>query len=443
MTDAIVPIPSATKRNQWFSALKIALMIHLMSSVFWLRANKLFQNDSESLVVGMLAAQKYDLSVSGRGYGLGQLYPVYTTGEYSKYVNETYEAYYHGLLSVPYTFDSYIRQVGLQCWVFYALSAIVPHSLSALRFACCIALAGVISAICLALNRRFGLLFATSFYFVSLNAGWLADFAPNLYWVPASWFLPMLLGLLCVCYPKKRTLLYPLIALALFLKSACGYEYLTSVMLGAVLFPALAWLLSIQSDPAQAKRLFQTTFWITLSCLAGFLAAFFLHALIRGSGDFISGLRDIVQNDAMRRTFGNASAFAAEFTPSLNASISNVLGLYFSPVSNSPTARTMFWLAAIDLSLLSVNGVLRRKLSTADALLLLGGWLVSVSWFILAKAHSYDHTYINPVLWYLGFAQIGVYVAFKQALILIRQLVRYDFLKGLIKRIAEDAYGAL
>ncbi len=443
MTSIAEPLTLKTERKKLRAVLLAVVMIVLMSTVLWMHANRLFQNDSESLVVGMLAAQKYDLDVSSRKYGLGQLYPIGTTGAYSNFVNETYEAYYHGMLNVPYSLDTYNRQIGLQGWVFYALSAVVPHALSALRLACCIALSCVVTGIGFALFRRFGPLFAACFYLVTLNCGWVADFAPNLYWISFSWYLPMFLGLLCVNHPEKRTLFYPMFALAVFLKSACGYEYLTAVMLGAVLFPALEWLFSVRVDKPLSKRWFFTTFWIGVSCLAGFAAAFSIHALIRGSGNWLSGVQDIIRNDALRRTFGNASEFAAEFTPSLNASVLDVLGLYFSPASSSPTAQTMFWLAVADILLLAGNGVLRRKFSWKDLALFLGGWLVSASWLILAKAHSFDHTYINPVLWYLAFAQIAVYIAIKQGLILIRRLLDYHAVDHTVRRIGREVYADL
>ena len=35
-----------------------------------------------------------------------------------------------------------------------------------------------------------------------------------------------------------------------------------------------------------------------------------------------------------------------------------------------------------------------------------------LSWFILAKSHSYVHIHINFVLWYLGFAAAIIYISF-------------------------------
>lgn len=421
----------------------IALMILLMSTVFWLRTNQYYLNDSESLVVGMLAAQKHNVPIAGRSYGLGQLYPVGTMGDYSNFVDETYDAYYHGLRDVPYEHDSYIHQIGLQGWAFYALGAVVPHALSALRLSCCVALAAVISAICIALSRRYGLLFAVCFYVVTLVSSWVTNFAPNLYWIPFTWYLPLLLGITCVNHPTRRALLIPLFAFAVFLKSACGYEFLTAILLGAVLFPAMEWVFSIRSDKGLARRWFFTTLWIGVSCLVGFFAAFSVHALIRGSGNWLGGVQDIIANDAMRRTFADASAYAAEFAPSLNASVLQVLGLYFSPTVKSTTAQTMFWLAISNLLLLSANSVLWRKIPWKDAALLLAGWLVSVSWFIFAKAHSFDHPYMNPVLWYLAFAQISVFILVRQAMLLIRQPRLNRSVKSVLDRIQRDAYAEL
>jgi hypothetical protein len=343
----------------------------------------------------------------------------------------------------PYSFTVYNRQIGLQGWAFYSLSAIVPHALSALRLVCCIALAGVVTAVSIALNRRYGLLFSICFYCVTLVSAWAANFAPNLYWVPFTWFIPLLLGIVCVNHPNRRALLLPLFALSVFIKSACGYEYLTAILLGAILFPTVEWILSIKADKALAKRWFFTVLWIGVSCLIGFFAAFSVHALIRGSGDLLVGIRDIIQNDALRRTFGSAGEFAAEFTPSLNASVVDVLKMYFSPVAKASVGQTLFWLTVFNLLLLGANGVLRRKFPLKDVVLLVGGWLVGASWLILAKAHSFDHTYMNPVLWYLAFVQIAIYIAIRQTLIFIREPHINRYAKPLLARIEGDAYADL
>lgn len=40
--------------------------------------------------------------------------------------------------------------------------------------------------------------------------------------------------------------------------------------------------------------------------------------------------------------------------------------------------------------------------------------LVSASWFILGKGHSYIHTSLNFVMWYFGFVQFCIYIIIKQ-----------------------------
>ena len=37
-------------------------------------------------------------------------------------------------------------------------------------------------------------------------------------------------------------------------------------------------------------------------------------------------------------------------------------------------------------------------------------FLATISWFVLAKAHSYIHTHMNYVLWYFGFVQVCLYI---------------------------------
>ena len=231
-----------------------------------------------------------------------------------------------------------------------------------------------------------------------MSAQWLANFAPNLYWVSFTWFIPMLLGLICVNHPEKRRLLYPLFALAVFFKSACGYEYLTVVMLGAILFPTLEWLLSLRRDKPRTKQWFFTTFWIGVSCLAGFIAAFFAHSLIRGGGNLAVGFSTLSITTRLGEPLA-APQRSPRSSPLLSThQLPMFSGATSAPFRQFPTARSMFWLAASAVGLITLSAILRRRFPAREALLLVGSWIVCASWFILAKAHSYDHTYISFVL---------------------------------------------
>ena len=61
-----------------------------------------------------------------------------------------------------------------------------------------------------------------------------------------------------------------------------------------------------------------------------------------------------------------------------------------------------------------------RKLNPELPVMYLVFFLTSVSWFCLAKAHSYQHTHMNFVLWYFGYIQICFYIVINK----VRELFR-------------------
>jgi hypothetical protein len=259
-----------------------------------------------------------------------------------------------------------------------------------------------------------------------LLSPWAIGFSTNFYWVEFTWFLPMLVGLICVNHLDKKGVVV-LCCVAMFvaigIKSACGYEYITTVMLGGVvfLFADLTKALIEHKDKKRILRLFGTTFFMGLSALAGFVIALLIHARIRGNGYIISGLKNIYYSDVLRRTLGNADMFQEIYADSLNASIARVVIRYLrfdTQLVLGVTRWTFVPLIALTFFIL----LYRTAKKTLDKqYLILFVWLgiTAISWFVLGKAHSYIHTSLNFGMWYLGFMQFIFYVPIQQLINLI------------------------
>ena len=43
--------------------------------------------------------------------------------------------------------------------------------------------------------------------------------------------------------------------------------------------------------------------------------------------------------------------------------------------------------------------------------------LTTISWFVLGKAHSYIHTHMNFVLFFMGWVQVSIYILCKTIII--------------------------
>jgi hypothetical protein len=245
----------------------------------------------------------------------------------------------------------------------------------------------------------------------------MIGFSTNLYWVEFTWFLPMLVGLFCVNHienKKVRIFSYVGMIVAIAVKSACGYEYISTVMLGGIVFllADLTCALMEHKDKRKIKRLFSTTFFIGVSALLGFAIALISHAYLRGAGSIYHGLRAIYYNDILRRTYGDASMFQDVYADSLNASVFRVVAHYFrfdTSLILGVTKWAFIPLILVTFLILAV-GVVKKQMDKQYMVLFIWLGITAISWFVLGKAHSYIHTSMNYVMWYFGFMQFIFYV---------------------------------
>ena len=395
-------------RNIPMSVYLYVLLVIIATSIFWNNSNNSFQNDSESLVVSMIAAGRYDFDIGNRLFGMGRIISV-EGGAWQ----ETYNVYDN-----PELYDNLIternQQIGLQGWVFYLMAWVgIPRPLAAFRLGSSIVLAIVLTSICYELKKKYGLLFASVFFIISITSSWIINFAPNLYWVTFTWFIPMLLGLICLNNINRRRLLYPLFFLAILIRAATAYEYITVIMLSSIMFLAVEWVRTIKTDKQQSKLLFRTIFMIGIMSLLGFVTTVLIHSYMRGDGNVLNGLNAIYRQDVLRRTFGSAEDFNEIYANSLNASIIDVLIIYLRGNFAGILARRLLVLTS---AILFFKHIVKRQSLNAEFWLLVVSFLTCISWFVFGKSHSYIHRHMNYVLWYMGFIQVSTYIVVKTIL---------------------------
>lgn len=177
-------------------------------------------------------------------------------------------------------------------------------------------------------------------------------------------------------------------------------------MLSGILFLLLEW----QEDKKRRRETFACILSAGAFSLIGFIAAFSLHASVYGKGDFVSGLRLMYVSLIQRRTYGNAVDFSPTIADSLNASVFAVLKKYLWYGTAGKFILLLSILACV--CLVYQKRSLKKDIRFETYLYALA-FVSSVSWFVLAKAHSYIHTHINFVMYYMGYAQICVYIIVK------------------------------
>lgn len=319
---------------------------------------------------------------------------------------------------------SYLSQYGLQGKI---MSSLAKHFKPGqvyfdFEFICTLITAVVLTLITFLLAVKYNKLFAGVTYVTFWLSPWMVNFARNTYWVDFTWFIPMLIGLVVSIYiseRKYRILGYIGATLSILIKSLCGYEYITSVMMGLIVFLIVDVLMSIvERNKSKFKLTLSTTATISIFALLGFVIAIIIHADIRGGGDVLSGIKSIWIRDVMRRAAGGTTQdFSIAYWPSLNASYWEVVCRYFKFYTEVITGLSgnLFPLLALSPFVIFVYDYYKyRKIDFRNIFLYAAMFLTSISWFVLAKPHSYIHTHMNYVLWYFGFVQVCMYVIIKR-----------------------------
>lgn len=280
--------------------------------------------------------------------------------------------------------------------------------------------------------------------FVSIASPTLVASARNLYWIPWSWYLPAVLAalLFVVTTRRSRAILHIGIFLAFAFRFGAGYEYMTSVILLAALTPFLAHeqVEIYRKSAVNVSSSLLSSLKIFINGLLAFFAVFFVHAYFRGAGSVSRGGEMIIREDVLRRTYGDPGSFSTVYEASLSASPIHVLGAYLFgwdrallnlPITDTYSLGLGTSGLAFLISLLLVGLVLSllagKRISNSALFLLIGALTVPISWFILAKGHSYIHLHINMVLWYPVTVPVLLYFALGIPAHIIRSHLRAFF----------------
>ena len=240
---------------------------------------------------------------------------------------------------------------------------------------------------------------------------------------------------------------------AFCLRFASGYEYLTSMVLLAVTVTLLPVAFHLKEGWARGTlHGIKQSLMVFGAAMAGFLAVILVHASIRGEGSIVAGIASIWTNDVLRRTYGTPTvdqllAGGTEADSLLVSPLTVVQQYIFgwktdlaSFGAGAPFTITLgpnaLWL------LICIAGVVvlfrfyaKDQLWARDLFLLVSTFAIPVSWFVLAKGHSYVHTHINFVLWYLLFAGALLFVIYDF-------LSARRFILGLAERLRAMAIGS-
>ncbi len=371
-----------------------------------------FQSDSESLVINpMIALENNIWFDSEYGYGMGY----YVDGK---------------LLA-------YKSQYGLQGKIFRHL-AIHTNGLKTIEsfhLICTLATATVFICIVFLIFKKYNLLLALCFFITFWLSPWIVNFARNLYWVEFTWFLPMLIGLflsLKIESIKYRIICYFAIFISITVKCLCGYEYISTIMIGLIAFLFIDLVKAVvDKNREKSFLIFKTIVIVGIVALIGFIVAILVHANLRGVGNVKEGIKQIFQEEVLFRTYAtDLNQYRKSDWDSLNASAWEVYCKYFkfsTQIITGIPSNLFPCLCVIPLCIFCIDYE-RHRLNVVQLAMYGIFFLAPITWFLLAKSHSYIHTHMNYVLWYFGFVQTCFYIIISRILSVLKISVKINLL---------------
>ena len=417
----------AKKQNLFFFSF---LVMSFQANSFRAASKDFFEGhqlDSEALVLGGISKARNEGYFSNWQYSL---LGAYNWGS-KDWVAHQYDLYLNNL-EPNSQFNSYTSSFGLQGH-FYTF---VDNSLLFLgiesgrgrlylsRLLTSAALAVLLTFFIYFVQQRYGMFSAILTFALIAISQWIVVFANNLYWMFFLIFFPFIsvTGFLqsrCA-FTRNFRFLYLFVFLAILIKSLAGYEYISTILISTVT-PLVFFAIM---DNYGLKIFLKRFLYLGISGLSGFFTAISIHLLqlVNMSGSFsnaINSISDIVS----KRTHGNPDKVDEIYRSSLESSIFDVIKFYldgntFNLNSLLGFNRSVQFLDCIIVlvAVTLIGFVLTaniksfqqfQKINIATSLMLWFSITAPLSWYILAKGHSYIHTHMNHVLWYIPFLLIG------------------------------------
>jgi len=242
-----------------------------------------------------------------------------------------------------------------------------------------------------------------SFFFSS----WIIVSARELYWIVWTMLLPSIAVLYCMYIEEKNgknyeKRLYLLVFITVFMRSLCGYEFLSTILITMTL-PFFYY--SLKNKHSKRKILRRLCF-IVLFSLFAFLFALLTHffLLYIEFGSTQSALIQIVNRISYRTGLLGSSGVEEIYKKSLEASFYSIVRTYLSDGHPLYGALRLSKIFIFFSSFLLVGMLLyakNRKDTKLVALIAIFfiSFCAHLSWIFLARGHAYIHTHINYLLW--------------------------------------------
>ncbi len=373
------------------------------------------QKDSEALVIGKIINSQN-----------GSLFNSQLLSWYGS-VDNTYDVYLNDKISEDKIIN-YNQSFGFQGYFYSILNKFLSifsltskNKLDIMYFLTSLAMSLTFTIFILLVKKEFGVFTAIILLIGVIYSQWLVVFAKNLYWMTFFLFLPFVYSWYILKKEESNISqnlsksFYGFIFLMIYLKSLSGFEYLSTIFISL----GIPFIYFYFKNNWKFKELFKRLLYIYISAFAAFFISVFTFLLQKKLilGSFEQAFLMLVQI-VQYRTYGNSDNYTNPLIKkSLESNIEEVILKYWDgnifdlqsifgkfQFITFREIILLFIIIVLIYIILNFKNMLKDKFSKEQKSLLyvtIISSLAPLSWYVLAKAHSYVHTHMNHILWYL------------------------------------------
>lgn len=371
-----------------------------------------FQKDSESIVIGKLAVSQRE----------GIFYESGLTGTYgSLLTTNQYDIYTNNKVVKKETYTTYLSQIGGQGIFFSFIDKLSPLSNENNLKLFYLITAGLTSLIFTLFLKwvvqQFGLVTSIITLLLIITSYWIIIFSKNIWWSLWSFYLPFILILRY--FEKNRTSKISFIKIGIissfliFIKCFfTGYEYITTTLI-MFMMPIIFYSLS---DNWSLLKFFKIAFSAAFGAIIGIIVSILvlLFQLSHLNSQKINGWNYLLETFT-RRSYDNPNKYLDPvYNQSMKSSIWQVLKIYFNGnqfvFKSHNFSLSISFFQCICVFIIATFFILLKYNSKKNIALTITLWasiLAPLSWFVIFKSHSYIHTHMNFIVWYMPFMLFG------------------------------------
>jgi hypothetical protein len=368
--------------------------------------NEIWEKGLESVVYARLAKSAQDGLLSAGGL-MGFCYDDAANFWKNHLFDEKYQINFYENRSCP-NYGIYKSHPAMQAMLFSLVSRVsgTPFTFNLIAS---MLLAAMITLWLIWISKYFGLLSAMFTTAGLLFLPWLIILGDNIYLVLGIIFLPMVT--ITWALEKQWNKLFVISFASFFIECLItGSHYIFSAIIMSIV-PVAFYSVKDKWEYKKIKRK------VLAIALGSILASSFSLAVLIAQISSVSSLKEgiaYVIHTTGKRAHGNPDNYAGKIKASLESPLGQLIDTYLDitaiqigKVNISFRLLTLFF---IFTSLVAL--ILHRLTKNADLLaLLIATWfsaLGPLSWLVIAKGHSAEHIFLNPIVWHLPFVLFGV-----------------------------------